>query len=58
METNNSGELPLDKSVILQGILLEKNEVLIYTDEKGEKHMITSSPFDPEKEYRVLIYND
>lgn len=50
----------LPDSVVWQTSVLEKDEVIIYTDEHGEKHVISREPISRNKEYKVLIidYHD
>lgn len=45
-------ELP--PNIVWQGILLEDNEVLVYTDEHGEKHLVSKHPVNKNTKYRII----
>lgn len=52
---SDKGQLDLPNQVIWKGIQLDEDELIIYIDEKGEQSMVTQSPFDDEKFYRVTV---
>ncbi|MHA2064059.1 MAG: hypothetical protein ACXABY_06730 [Candidatus Thorarchaeota archaeon] len=48
-------ETALPDALVWQTALLQDHELLVYIDEEAETHLITSKPYDPEKEYQVLV---
>lgn len=42
------------EAVAWQGLLLEEDELLVYTDEDNQRHLFTKLPYDPNKEYIIL----
>lgn len=52
-------EVPTDlpQQVLWQTTLLAHDELLVYTAEDGTVHYVTTSPYDPNKQYRVLLLN-
>lgn len=54
-KTNEPIDLP--KSILWKSVLLDDDEAIVYIDEKGEKSIVTSRPFDDEKYYKIIIYD-
>ena len=50
----------LPEAVIWQTTLLQDNDLIVYTDEKGENHLLCRKPLDKTRDYQVIYinYND
>jgi len=46
----------LPPDLVWQTMLLNDDDLLVFTDENRQIHYFTKKPLDPDKEYRVLIY--
>lgn len=53
-----NSKLDLPNNVVWKGIQLQADEVLLYITEKGEKHIITSHPFDENSYYKIILVDE
>lgn len=42
------------KDILLQGILLQDDELLLYKEESGDWHVFTTQPYDSDKKYNII----
>jgi hypothetical protein len=54
-KTNEPVDLP--KDLVWESLQLDEDEAVVYVDEKGEKQIITTQPFDEDKYYRVILFD-
>lgn len=54
--TQHSDDIP--EEVMIQGLLLNEDELLVYRDDNKQLHYFCTSPYDSGKKYKVLIYED
>ena len=45
----------LQETVVMQGLLLADNELLVYKDESGDFHVLTTKPYNKDKQYSTLF---
>ncbi len=50
-------EIPLPANVVWNGIRLDEDQCIVYITEDNEFQYITSSPFDENKMYRIIIFD-
>ena len=54
MKDDQENDTDLSEALVIEGLLLEDDELLIYQDEKGNYHILSKKPYDKEKEYRII----
>jgi hypothetical protein len=48
-------KIEINEELVLQGLLLDKDELLIYKDELAKYHVLTTVPYQKDKDYKVLF---
>lgn len=48
----------IPQDVAWQTLLLQEDELLVYIDDTKQLHYFCSKPYDPNKEYKVLFYEE
>lgn len=46
--------MPIKDELVVQGLLLDKDQLLIYKDEQGEYHVFSTEPYDKDRKYQVI----
>lgn len=45
---------PIRDELVIQGLLLDKDQLLLFKDEQGEYHVFSTEPYDKDKKYQVI----